>query len=450
MPLVAHRKAALISVLVLVFLLLQVPNAHSSESNANEELYEFLSSESPANAKLFDFLSNVVGLDLTKYAVVPPSVVPPGFEGLDPLEFYKKLSEHVSTALPSSNFTRDDRFGGLVEEEVPSFDIEYKNNKIHVMSIFYNGHMAFFKIYSYSEGDYVYSESPPTDILSQARTIIQRYQTFASQNYAMDSSYLVPMQNVLNSVDDLSPAEITDGNVNFRVSKDGDNTRIEWIYTEGGVSMKWKRVSIKFRNNTFISFRDTWGLYSVSGLSVISSEEAVQIALEAAQNCEIRIGHEDRETEIVKVPDLSNAPYDVNLYMVPFRFQESDIPSKIARDPLTLYPYWQLHFYFNESIAGNVGVQVGVWGDTGEIIYCSGFGYLGASGPPNEQDITRLLPDDPLLEEQSQLNSDDQPLGEQNQPNTLNPSTLAVAVSLAAVPIILISVIALRRKNRHK
>ena len=438
MPLVEDRRAVLILMLVLVFLLLQVPNAYSSESTANEELYEFLSSESPANAKLFDFLSNVVGLDLTKYAVVPPSVVPPGFEGLDPLEFYKKLSEHVSTQLPSSNFTRDDLFGGLVEEEVQSFDFEYNNNKIHVMSIFYNGHMAHLSINSYSQDDYVYSESPPTDVLSRAQSILQRYQTFASQHYAKDTSYLVPMQNILSSVDDLSPKEITEGNVDFQVSKDGNNTRIQWIYTEGGVSMPRKRVYIKFSNNAFVSFWDTWGLYSVSGLSVISSEEAVQIALEAAQNCELHIFNEvQNESQTVKVPDLSNAPYDVNMYMVPYRYQERDIPSKIARDTLTLYPYWQLHFYFNESIAGNVGVQVGVWGDTGEIIYCSGFGYLGSSGTTNEQDTTEQPPDDP-------------PLDEQKQVNPLNPSTLVAAVSIIAAPIVLMSVIALGRKNWHK
>jgi len=303
------------------------------------------------------------------------------------------------------------------------------------MSIFYNGHMASLKINS--QDAYVYSESQPTDILNQTKSIIQKYQTFASQNYATDASYLVPMQNLLSSVDDLSPKEITNGNVNFQVSKDGDNTRIQWIYTEDGVLMKYKRLDIEFRNNTFVSFRDTWGLYSVSGLSVISSEEAVQIALEAAQNCELRIGHEDRETEIVKPPDLSNAPYDVSLTMVPYRYLDYHIPSKMPRDPLTLYPYWQVHFYFNESIAGNTGIQVGVWGDTREIVYCSGFGYLGSSGMPNEQDITGL----PL---------DDQPLDEQKQLNPFNPSTLAVAVSIAVVLIVSISVIALRRKNRHK
>ena len=82
------------------------------------------------------------------------------------------------------------------------------------------------------------------------------------------------------------------------------------------------------------------------------------------------------ETETVKVPDLSNASYSVSLTMVPYRFIDDYNPSQIERDPLTLYPYWVVLFYFNEPIAGVEGMQVGVWGDTGEILYCSGFGYL--------------------------------------------------------------------------
>lgn len=337
------------------------------------------SSESTAEAKASDFLSNVVGLDLTKYTLIPPY-----------LPSNAEYPSNISESLQTHNLTRNDPFGGLVEQQVLSYDLEYNENKMDIMGIFYNGHMAFLKIYSYSQDDYVYSELPPTDIIHQARSILQRYQTFSSQNYAKDTLYLVHMQNILNRVNDLSPNEITAGNINFQVLKDGNNTRIQWIYTKGGVSMEWKRVSIKFRNNTFESFRDTWGLYTVSGLSKISSEEAVQIALEAAQRCEIRVNYDDRKTEIIKVPDLSNAPYDVNMYMVPFRYQESDIPSKMSRDPLTLYPYWQIHFYFNESIGGNIGVQVGIWGDTAEIIYCRGHGYLGVSGTPTSLRKNRI------------------------------------------------------------
>ena len=380
MPLVEHRKATLISVLVLVFLLFQLPTAYSSESDANAELYEFLSSESPANAKLFDFLSNVVGLDLTKYSVVPPSVVPPGFEDLSPLEFYKKLSEYVST-LPPVNVTRVDPFGGLVEEESPSFNFEYNNSTFEVMSIFYNGHMNFLKIKSYDEEDYIYSETQPTDTLDRTKGILQRYQTFFQKNYGKNASYLVPMLDILNSVDDLSPTEFTEGNVTFQVSKDGNETRIKWIYTEGDVVMDWKRVDIDFRYGAFESFHDTWGLHSVSGLSEISSEEAFQIAFEAAQNYEFNVTDKNGEIVPRKVPDLSNAFYQEYFSMVPFRYGEDKFPSRIERDPLTLYPYWQYYFYFNETILGYDGMQVGVWGDTGELVYCSGFGHLGTLEP---------------------------------------------------------------------
>ncbi|MCW4015660.1 MAG: hypothetical protein NWF06_04760 [Candidatus Bathyarchaeota archaeon] len=384
------------------------------------------SSEGTTEDKLFDFLSSVVGLDLTKYAVVEPYLP-------TDVEYPSNLSE----SLESLNFTIDDEFGGLVKKEVLSPQLEINERTINLMGIFYNGHMAFLKIYFYSKQDYVYSESPQNDVLSQAKNILHRYQTFVSQHYGTNASYIVSMQNVLSSVDDLSPAEITAGNVSFQVSKDGDTTRIQWIYTQNDIEMNYKRLAIKFQGNNFVSFTDTWGLYSVSELDKISSEQAVQIALESAQDYEIRIAHEDNKTEIVKVPDLSNAHYVANFYMVPFRYEETNFPIKTDRDPLTLYPYWQIHFYFDESIARIVGIQVGVWGDTGEIVYCSGFGYLGYPEMPNEQNTTIIVSDELPLEEQKQL-------------NTLDQSTLVIAVSTVAVLIIATAASVFRIKSRRQ
>jgi hypothetical protein len=160
---------------------------------------------------------------------------------------------------------------------------------------------------------------------------------------------------------------------------------------------------------------------------VISSEEATKIALEAAQKVKLRIGYEDGTIKTLETPDLSNAPYSVNFVMLPYRNTETDFPSKLSRDPLTLYPFWQFHFYFEENIAGAIGIQVGVWGDTKEISYASAYVVLGSTDMPNNQ----------ALEEQKQSNLVDQ-------------SALAVAISLAAVLAIALSVVALRRKNQHK
>lgn len=391
--------------------------------SATTQMLPVYSSESIVEDMQFDFLSSVVGLDLAKYTIVSKSR--PNFEDVNITEV---LSDRAEKGLPSSSYPS--KFGGLVKEEALSYDLEYNGSNVDVMSIFYNERMVFLDI-DHEDG-YLYSDSRPVDILSQAESILQRYQTFASQAYAENTSYLVAMNNILHKNEETSLMDITDGNINFQISKDGNRTLIQWIYTEGGVSMNWKRVSIEFYNNSFESFVDTWGLYNVSGLSNISSEEAFKIALGSAQEYKFKVTDKTGEIAARNVPNLSNAFYQEYFNMVPFRYDDYNLPSQIERDPLTLYPFWQYYFYFNETILGYDGIQVGVWGDTSELVYCSGFGYYGTFDIPTEQDVPSQSHNDPHPED------------------TLIFSTLAVAVSLVTVSILSISAIALHRKKRVK
>jgi hypothetical protein len=386
--------------------------------------------ESASEDIMFNFLSNVVGLDLTQYALVPPQI--PGYN----FETWADYTAFLEAEMPDVPDIYPPEFGGLVKAEDLSYDLKHNETQLSVVSTFYNGYMANLKIYFPSQDWYVYSETQPNDNLSLAKRILQKYQPFVSQNYDKDTSYITRMLKVLNNVSDLSPTEIIDGNMTFQVSKNGDRTRIQWIYTEKNVVMTNKRLDISFYNNVFESITDNWGLYTVSGLGEISSEDVLQIALDAAQSCEMRIGSDDTgEIEVVTPPDLSEAPYTINFNMIAFRYHEENLSSKIARDPLTLYPYWQFQFYFNESIAGNTGIQVGVWGDTGEIVYCSGFGYLGDPDTSNDQDTTSNTPSDISSEENTEKCG-------------ITPSDLVVILSLVAVSIIiLVSVFALRRKR---
>ena len=372
------------------------------------------SAELTADDKANEFLTSVVGLDLTKYTVISPTPPP-----------------------DRATYTYPPELCGIVKQETSSFDFEADGNKISTQAIFYNGQMSFFKIYTLS-GSYVYAEPPAPDLLNQAKTVLQRYQAYATRVYDTDNLYLEPMQNILDNISDLSPANITVGNVNFQVSENENKTLIQWIYTENGVSMKYKRLALAFRNNAFESIIDNWRIYSVGAFSVINSEEAYKLALETAQNCEFRIVN-DQVNEVVMLPDLSDAGYQMWFTMLPYRNETSDMPSKIARDPLKLYPYWQFYFYFpSGEIGGYSGIQVGIWGDTKEIIYCSGFGFYGTSNPTSDEYLSPLLTEEPSEEQQ------------QEQPALLDPLALAAAISLAAVFTILISVVALRRKNSHK
>ncbi|MGD6932788.1 MAG: hypothetical protein ACQCN5_01100 [Candidatus Bathyarchaeia archaeon] len=353
------------------------------------------------------FLSSVVGLDMTKYSLIRPS--PP--------------SGNESLTSPNSSVNSSLEVDGLIEIKAPSYRFESNEGILNTMGTFYNGHLTFFNINS--QGNYTYSDLPPTDLLNHVRTFLQKYEIFLAETSGSDITIIKPVQNILNDVKDLLPTSVTIGNITFRMSIDEGNTRLQWIYTENGIVMDRKRLDISFRNNALVSFRDTLTLYKVGGPSLISSEEATRIALEAAQKVELRIGHGDGTIETVKVPNLASAPYDVSFTMLPYR-GIGNITSTLSRDPLTLFPYWQFHFYFNEEIGGCIGVQVGVWGDTKEIAYSSGYGVLGV------QDL-----------------SDDKVLEEQKQPSSLESSVIMVII-IAVILSMSLPVIALRLRGQQK
>lgn len=282
------------------------------------------SAELTAEEKALEFLSSVVGIDLAKYTLTSPSPPP----------------DYNSSRYPP-------QFCGLVKEECPSFTFEADGSKISVMSIFHNGQIGFLKIdnivgggfFSPSDttpsGDYIYLEPPAADLLSQARTTLQRYQVYAAQVYGTNNSYLEPMQDILNNIEHLSPMNVTIGNINFQVSENENKTLIQWIYTENDVIMKYKKLELAFRDGAFESIIDNWRLYSVSGPSVITAEEAYEIALDAAQNYEMRVGYANGATGIATLPDLSTAFYQMHFGMSPYRNDpfQTRLPSKIPRDP---------------------------------------------------------------------------------------------------------------------
>ncbi len=438
----SDERFVLFAALVLVLLLLNVPYVCSLETSEDEELYKFLRSESPTYAKLFDFLSDVVQLDLTKYGVVPPENVPPGFEGLSPLEFYKQLSEYVSTLpTPSKLPFIVDRYGGLAEEETLGPDFGYEGTRFGTMGIFVNGHMNSLKLYYYGEEDYVYSKPQPTSIEERARGILYRYQEYCQEKYGHDSPYILPMLDSLTSNNCFNNSEFTKGNLTFHYSQNGEKSLLEWIYTLEDVEIEYKRVSIAFHNNIFESFHDTWGLYNVSGLNTISFENAVRGVLAAAQKGELRRTYTDPGTGYVNISELVDTRYSVSLMMTPFRFDDYSFSSKISRDPLTIYPQFHIYFYFNNRTSGSQGLDLLVWGDTGEVRYCTdvGKGFYG-NGPI--YDTNTLLQNPEPIEDQGPSASDEQ-TGEEN---VLDPYALPVVGGLLAVSVISISVFALKYK----
>ena len=360
-----------------------------------------------------NFLSNVVGLDLTKYSLTDSPY----------------LRNDNSTVAPTITILNETEAASDLNTVSSIYYFESDNGILKVFSTFYGSHLAVVNLKPINDSAYIYANSPGTDLTDQANTFLTTYAGFLSQKTSADTSFLATMKNVLNSVNiESSNVNTTIGNVNFQVTKKENNvTRVQWIYVDYGTIMNLKRVEMQFRNGALASFHDTWNLYKVSGPNVLSAEQARNIALDAAQKVRLPLANLNGEIIIFETPDLSNARYDVQLFMSACYSSDSNLNRELSLEPLTLYPFWQFHFYFNESIAGNEGIEVGVLGDTGAIFSSGGFGYLGG------------YPTTTAIDKSTATSATD------------NSSGLLMLVAITTTLILIVSVpIALRHKIRQR
>ena len=351
-----------VSVAILVLLALSVMLIHVSRVNMA------VVAEIDAKEKVPAFLSDVIGIDLSEY---------------------HKTNEGYSTSYPPE-------FGGLIKREQLSFTLESADSTIPVAAMFDNGFIRWIYFYPLSRS-MIYAKQPSTSALDESRNILQRYQTFC-QKYGLDASYVtsfLKMANsladsppaktysgIINNMTDFTPANITSGNMKLIVSE----TSIWLDYTTDGVDIPNKSVGMNLGHNTF-TFSDTWNLYSIGSLSVISKDEATSIAFTAAKNYFATLQIKTSNGSILTELEWSQR-LDVDLGMIPGQIRNDSANDDLqdinmgntTRNPLALYPIWQAIFYFNKPVGNIDGIQVGVWGDTKEIAYCNPTGFLGGSG----------------------------------------------------------------------
>ena len=324
-------KVGLVSslLMLLVVLLAQIPLA---------------SAEPSVQDKASAFLSDVVGLDIAKYNAK--------IEG------------------PTVNY--GSTFGSSVKEERILFVLESKESQTRADFVFENGLLGYCSL-SHIKGPAVYKKSPSTSVLEQAKAIIQKYQSYADQNFEADTSYVQSMRSMLSAVSELKSLEKTDGNIKLQISETPiDNvmsTVVKWVYTENGIDVPRKSVAIYFLNGTLSDMTDTWNLLTIGSKSLISEEEALSMAWKKAKNYTLKFASENGSTLEVK-PDLSNVTTEV-------------IFSMTTRNSTALYPLWTINFYFNKLYYNAYGIQVCIWGDTKEVFYCESLITLGSSSAGN-------------------------------------------------------------------
>ena len=344
-PLLGDRRAVLILMLALVFLLMQVPKAYSAELTVPE--------------KTLAFLEDVVMLDMTKY----------------------------NATLASNRVDYPPHWGGLTQEVV-----RYNLEVVNESRLYVTCRLRETTLYSCNlqvlKGSPLFAESQPNNLLDSTKGFLERYQAYSG------ASYIQEMRNMLDTVDETKEMTVTLGNIklttsNQEIQNDSNVEAIErksfeWTYTVNGVDASQNVVSITFQEGIFKSFGDDWNLFKIGSTSVnVSSEEAINMAIDAAENYKLQISlGNDTLTEVEF--NLLEEPVKTELFMYP-------------RETLTAYPFWRIELYFDKLYYSAYGIQVGIWADTGEIVSCESLSGLG--GPISEEESTEPSAEESLTSE---------------------------------------------------
>jgi hypothetical protein len=262
------------------------------------------------------FLRDVIQLDLTKYYVVLVS---------NTLEFRSDL--------------------GRIPEEILKYSLISNESSLDVSFRFRNQTLSLYRM-NILEGSPIYSQPQPTNVLHSTYDLLTRYQTFAG------ASYFGEMRSVLETVNQITDAETTVGNIKLQISSEGSDTEIRWSYTIDEIDFPTKGLLLKFDGNSLEEFTDGYYLYRVGSTKLnVSEEEAVAMAREYAKSISWTA-----DGEVVKNFTVLQEPVETQLW------------PHLRGDGLDLVPYWYVTLHLDKIYPGNIDrVGFGIWADTGEF-----------------------------------------------------------------------------------
>ena len=371
MKLVKKTIVTTILLLLIVFSLFQFSVASSTELTDKENAVAFL--------------KDVVGLDISKYNIT--------------IAYYQKYP----TTLPEINAYYAEA----------NYIFEAPGSKIEASCHFRNNTLTSLSL-NELVGSMLFAQPQPKDLLSAAKELIQKYQTYSG------ASYLQTMRNMLDPVKEINPITVISDNIKLEISTNEPFTYIKWLYTANGIDVQRKGLSFSFQNGSLMDFGNTWDFYTVVNTDLIlSRDDAVRIAKEHAQNYSWKVN---------------------NITVSGFKILDSPTTAEFSMQPRegnTLYPWWNIQLYLDKVYPGMVGsIQVGLWADTEEITNIEAISN-GGSVTTNDLSLsTTSLP--------SAQQHDISPLPE----SQLNMVNICIIVAAVASITMALAVVVIKRKRK--
>ncbi len=376
-PNLNHFKIILMIAAILTVTFAQVPSVYSTELTAK--------------ANVVSFLQEVLQIDMPKYEAT--------------LTTYQAGS-------PSY-------YGGL-KEEICRTELTSTESNIDVVYTLVNGTLVSCNLNLLNDLVF-YAKEQPSATADFAKNFIQKYQQHTG------ASYVEPMSKMIDEVDTQKNMTITSGNLKLEVWINEYITDFNWIYTDKGIDFPQKGFSIHFKNGEFEGFGDGWTLYKVGNIDAISKDDAINIAMERAKNYTTYVSADSNNWTEVK-PNIVTDRVDATL-------------NGLAREPLTLYPAWDIQLYFDKVYQTQDGLQIRIWADTKEIQFFLPTSHGGSQLPQNQQ--TEPLPTPSLT---NQPNTSLQPSVKTE--NNIAPLDAGIAVAITGVAIILIATVIIKKRSK--
>ena len=405
------KKLTYVTLLEVTFLLLtlfQVVKVDAVESNGTE--------------KSLWFLSDVVMLDLSKYNVT-------------------LRKDDVTYPAEYAGVPREDLTYRLEINSIDlSADFVYLNQKFWRCQINLHGALP--------EDSMVYVQPLPADVVGLAKVVLENYQAYR------DSSVYQPMRDLLASVDKTENVTVASGEYRLDISviHSGHSVTFDWVVGEAG--LEETALGLAFQDGALYVINDRMGVFNFSNAEVmVSEEEAIDIAIEEALSCSWTVIVEGSQ-QSVRAEGVAFVRPTTKLFLTVHS----------SRDPFTYYPFWSVNVWLGKVYLGGVSyVSVGLWADTGEVVYVKALGHGGGApaGDSGGSDISSSAPSssspssssgtlssssddsslqDPLSAPDSEVPSSSDPSSESTQQSeravTAFSTTLIIAAAVSSAVLI--------------
>jgi hypothetical protein len=334
------------------------------------------SKESDASDKALSFITDVIQLDMTKY----------------------------STKLEGYSVDYPEKLGGVAQEGL-TYILESEESKLDIFCRVTNGTLTYCLLTA-DKGVPLYVKQSD-NFLDAANNLLDSYQSWT------DDLSVQGMKDMLNMADATKDVITTSGNMKLEVVWYGDYPSFYWKSTFNGVD--YTVMGFAFDEGK-LAFGDDRSLFKIGSTVVtVSKEEAIETALKHIETYSYTVGMGSEPS--IEVTDFDIAEEKITAELLTWQ-----------REPLTLYPYWNVKLKLASTHPGFVtAINVGVWADTEEVLFCYPMGWGGSI--PVENPTTELSVQ-PEMGEAQPLN------------------TYLIAIAVAAIIAIIVVAVAAKKKQK--